>query len=249
MPNFEIRDSVALVTGANRGIGRTYVEALAKAGARKIYATARKPESLQGLVEAHPDVVEAFGLDIADADQIAAAASRATDVNLLVNNAGVARGGWVLASEDTSGLQRDIEVNVFGTNNMIRAFVPILESNNGSAIVVLNSVASFINFPLFGGYSASKAALHSLTQGFRAELAPKGILVTGVYPGPIDTDMAEPLEMPKEPPSVVAEATLAGLAEGAEEVFPDAMAREFASNFKSDWKAVEKNTAGMMVPT
>ncbi len=248
MPNFEVKDSVALVTGANRGIGRAYVEALIKAGAQKIYATARKPESVQDLVDVHPGVVEGFALDIANPDQVSAAASRASDVTLLVNNAGVANGSFVLASGDASGLHKDVEINLFGTTDMIRKFAPVLESNGGGAIVVLNSVASLVNFPLFGGYSASKAALHSVTQGARAELAPKGILVTGVYPGPIDTEMAEPIDMPKEPPSIVAEATLAGLSEGAEEVFPDAMARDFAANFKSDWKAVEKNIAGMMVP-
>ncbi len=249
MPVFEVKDSIALVTGANRGIGRAFVEALVQAGAKKVYATARRLESVQDLVDAHADVVVGMGLDISKPDQVAAAASAASDVTLLVNNAGVANGSFVLASDDTSGLRQDLEVNLLGTTEMIRAFVPVLESNGGGGIVVLNSVASLINFPLFGGYSASKAALHSVTQGVRAELAPtKGILVTGVYPGPIDTDMAEPLDMPKEPPSAVADATLAGLAEGAEEVFPDAMAKELAANFKSNWKAVEKEIAAMMVP-
>ena len=245
---FELKDSVVLVTGANRGIGRAFVDALVKADVKKIYATARKPETVSDLVDAHPGVVKSLRLDIADSSQIAAAASAASDATLVINNAGVANGGFVLGSGDTSGLQRDIEVNLYGTANMIRAFAPVLEANGGGALVVVNSIASFVNFPLFGGYSASKAALHSVTQGARAELAPKSILVTGVYPGPIDTEMAEPLDMPKEPPSAVAEATLAALAQGAEEVFPDAMSREFADNFKSDWKAVEKSIAGMMVP-
>ncbi len=248
MPRFEVKNSIVLVTGANRGIGRAYVEALVEAGAKKVYATARNSESVQDLVDAHHGVVEGFGLDVGNPDQVGAAASRASDVTLLINNAGVANGGFVLGSDDTSGLRKDIEVNVLGTTDMIRQFVPVLESNGGGAIVVLNSVASLINFPLFGGYSASKAALHSITQCVRAELASKGILVTGVYPGPIDTDMAEPLDMPKEPPSAVAKATLAGLGDGAEEVFPDAMAKDLAANFRSDWKAVEKQIAGMMVP-
>ena len=248
MPSFDVKDSVALVTGANRGIGRSYVEALVKAGAKKVYATARRAETVHELVDANAGVVEGLELDIANPDQVSAAAAKAKDVTLLVNNAGVANGGFVLGSEDTSGLQKDIEVNVYGTTDMIRKFAPVLQANGGGAIVVLNSVASLVNFPLFGGYSASKAALHSVTQCIRAELAAKGVLVQGVYPGPIDTDMAEPLEMPKEPPSAVAEATIAGLAEGAEEVFPDAMAKDLAGNFKTDWKAVEKNVAGMMVP-
>jgi len=248
MPNFNPAGSVALVTGANRGIGRSYVEALVAAGAKTIYATARRAESVDDLVAAHPGVVEGMALDVSDPDQVRSAAAKASDVTLLINNAGVANGSFIIGSSDTSGMSKDIEVNLFGTADMIRRFVPVLEANGGGAIVVLNSVASLVNFPLFGGYSASKAALHSVTQGARAEVASKGILVQGVYPGPIDTDMAEPLEMPKEPPSVVADATLAGLAAGDEEVFPDAMAKELAANFKADWKAVEKSIAAMMIP-
>lgn len=248
MPSFNPKGSVALVTGANRGIGRSYVESLVAAGAKKVYATARRAETVDDLVAAHPVVVEGLALDISNSDQVSAAAAKATDVTLLINNAGVANGSFILGSEDTSGMERDIQVNVLGTTDMIRKFVPVLEANGGGAIVVLNSVASLVNFPLFGGYSASKAALHSVTQGTRAEVASKGILVQGVYPGPIDTDMAEPLEMPKEPPSAVAEATLAGLAAGDEEVFPDAMAKDFAGNFKADWKATEKGVAAMMIP-
>lgn len=247
MPKIQVKNSVALVTGANRGIGRAYVEALAKAGARKVYATARKVESVQDLVAAHPGVVEGLALDISDPAQVAAAASKAKDVTLLINNAGVANGSFLFGETGVSGMRQDMAVNVFGTTDMIRAFAPILEANGNGAIVVLNSVGSFANFPLFSGYSASKAALHSITQGVRAALAPKGILVTGVYPGPIDTDMADPVDLPKEPPSAVAEATLAALANGEEDVFPDAMAKEVAKNFKADWKALEKSMAAMTV--
>lgn len=202
---------------------------------------------MQDLVAAHPDVVEGLALDISDSAQIANAAAKAADVTVLINNAGVANGSFLLEEAGASGLRKDIKVNVFGTTNMIRAFAPVLAANGGGAVVVLNSVASLVNFPLFGGYSASKAALHSVTQGVRAALEPKGILVTGVYPGPIDTDMADPIDLPKEPPSTVAEATLAALANGEEEVFPDAMAKEVAKNFKADWKALEKSMAGSPV--
>lgn len=247
MPKIQVKNSVALVTGANRGIGRAYVEALVRAGARKVYATARKAESVQDLVAAHPRVVEGLTLDIADPAQVAAAASKANDVTLLINNAGVANGTYLLGDSGASGMHKDMAVNVFGTTDMIRAFAPILQANGNGAIVVLNSVGSLVNFPFFSGYSASKAALHSVTQGVRAELTPKGILVTGVYPGPIDTDMAAPVQLPKEPPSAVADATLAALANGEEEVFPDAMAKEVAKDFKTDWKALEKSVAEMTV--
>jgi NAD(P)-dependent dehydrogenase (short-subunit alcohol dehydrogenase family) len=248
LPKIDPKGSVELVTGANRGIGRAYVEALVKAGARKVYATARKAESVQDLVAAHPGVVEVFALDISDPAQIANAAAKASDVTVLINNAGVANGGFLLAEAGASGMRKDVAVNVFGTTDMIRAFAPVLQANGGGAIVVLNSIASLVNFPLLSGYSASKAALHSVTQGVRAELAHKGTLVTGVYPGPIDTAMAEPIDMPKEPPSAVADATLTALANGDEEVFPDAMAKDVAKNFKADWKALEKSMAAMVVP-
>lgn len=247
MPKVQVKNSVALVTGANRGIGRAYVEALVKAGARKVYATARKVESVQDLVAAHPGIVEGLALDISNPAQIAAAAAKAADVTVLINNAGVANGGFLLGDAGASALRQDIAVNVFGTTDMIRAFAPVLEANGG-AVVVLNSVASLVSFPQFGGYSASKAALHSVTQGVRAALTPRGILVTGVYPGPIDTDMADPIDLPKEPPSAVAEATLAALAAGEEEVFPDAMAKETAKSFKADWKALERSVSGVAVP-
>lgn len=245
MPKFDVRRSTALVTGANRGIGRAFVETLLAAGAKKVYATARKADSLTDLAAAHPGRVEVLALDITNPAQIAAAGERASDVNLLINNAGVATGGPVLAAEDLSSLDWDFRVNVLGTTAMCRAFAPVLKANGGGAMVLLNSIASFVSFPMFGGYSASKAALHSVTQCLRSELGAQGTLVTGVYPGPIDTEMAEPLDMPKEPPSAVAEATIAGLAEGAEEVFPDAMAKEMAEGIRADWKAVEKDVAGM----
>jgi NAD(P)-dependent dehydrogenase (short-subunit alcohol dehydrogenase family) len=245
MLTFDVKNSTALVTGANRGIGRAYVEALVAAGAKKVYATARKAESLADLAAAHPGKVEVFALDITSPVQITAAAEQAGDVNLLINNAGVASGGPVVAAKDLSGLEQDFRVNVVGTTAMTRAFAPVLKANGGGAVVVLNSIASLVNFTILGGYSASKAALHSVTQNLRVELGKQGTLVTGVYPGPIDTEMAEPLEMPKEQPSAVAEATIAGLAAGDEEVFPDAMAREMAESIKADWKAVEKNVAQM----
>lgn len=146
-----------------------------------------------------------------------------------------------------AGMRKDVEVNLFGTTDVTLAFAPVIEANHGGAVVFLNSVVSLVNFPIFGGYSASKAALHSVTQAVRAELAPKGILVTGVYPGPIGTAMAEPIDLPKEKPSAVAEATLAALANGEEEVFPDAMSKDLARDYKADWKALERNIAGSPV--
>lgn len=246
MAIFNVKNATALVTGANRGIGRAYVEALAAAGAAKVYAAARNPESVSDLVAANPEKIEPLQLDITDPRQVEAAARRATDVTLLINNAGVATSGPVLAAPDLQSLQFDINVNVFGAAAMARAFAPTLVENKG-VLVNVNSVASLVNFPIFGGYSASKAALHSITQNLRAELEPKGVFVAGVYPGPIDTDMAKPLDLPKEPASAVAEATLKGLAEGQEDIFPDAAARELAASLARDPKAVERANRAQIV--
>ena len=133
MPKIDPKGSVALVTGANRGIGRAYVEALVKAGARKVYATARKAESVQYLVAAHPGVVEGFALDISNPAQIASAASKATDVTVLINNAGVANGSFLFAEAGASGMRQDVAVNLFGTTDVMRAFAPVIEANGGDA--------------------------------------------------------------------------------------------------------------------
>ncbi len=196
------------------------------------------------MAAANPAVVEALELDVSKPEQVEAAAAAAGDVTLLINNAGVAGGGSILAVPDLDGLRGDFEVNVIGTATVSRAFAPALVKNGGALVNVI-SAAGLVNFPIFGGYSATKAALHSLTQNLRAELADKGVHVMGVYPGPIDTDMAKPLAMDKEPPSAVADATLRGLAEGAEEVYPDAMARELAVNLAADPKAVAKSVAAI----
>ena len=191
MAIFNVKNATALVTGANRGIGRAYVEALAAAGAAKVYAAARNPESVSDLVAANPDKVEPIQLDITDPRQVEAAARRATDVTLLINNAGVATSGPVLAATDLQSLQFDINVNVFGAAAMARAFAPTLVENKG-VLVNVNSVASLVNFPIFGGYSASKAALHSITQNLRAELEPKGKRTSFPTPRPANWRPAWP---------------------------------------------------------
>ncbi len=156
--------------------------------------------------------MEGLALDISNPDQVSNAASSASDVTLVINNAGVASGIFIVGSSDTDGLKRYIEVNVLGTTDMIRKFAPVLEANGGGAMVVVSSVASFVNFPCFGGYSASKAALHSITQGVRAELSPRGVLVTVVYPGPIDTDMAEQMAANIRADWKAVEKSIAGMA-------------------------------------
>ncbi|MEM7586521.1 MAG: SDR family oxidoreductase [Acidobacteriota bacterium] len=241
----DISGRTALVTGSNRGIGRAFAEALRDAGARRVYCAARRPESVEELVATAPDQLVPVTLDITDDAQIAAAVEQAGDVDLLINNAGVARGGSLIKAKSLDGARDDMNTNYFGTLAMIRAFAPVLAAHDGGSIVNVLSISSLVSFPTIGAYSASKAAGHSLTQGVRADLAGQGTQVIGVYPGPIDTDMAEDLEMPKAPPSAVAEATLAALADGTEEVFPDAMAAQISSGVQQNSRATAKRVASM----
>jgi NAD(P)-dependent dehydrogenase (short-subunit alcohol dehydrogenase family) len=140
-----------------------------------------------------------------------------------------------------------METNYFGTFNMIRSFAPVLATNGGGVIVNLSSIAAHVNFPALGSYSASKAAVHSLTQGVRAELAAQGTLVTGVYPGPVDTDMAASFPMEKTSPNRVARVVLEGIEAGDEDIYPDPISTEMRSGLLGDPKAVEKQ-AGEMLP-
>ncbi len=243
----KIKDSIAFVTGANRGIGRAIVDALLNAGAKKIYATARDVAALAERTAAEDGRVVPVQLDVTRPEMIDAAVKRAGDVTLLINNAGVAMYAGFIAAGDIKAARAEMEVNYFGPLNMIRAFAPVLAANGGGGVVNLASIASYVNFPALGSYSASKAAVHSLTQAVRAELAAQATQVTGVYPGPVDTDMAKDFPMDKTPPSEVAAAILAAVEAGEEDVYPDAVAVELHAGLLSDPKAVEKQ-AGEMLP-
>jgi NAD(P)-dependent dehydrogenase (short-subunit alcohol dehydrogenase family) len=243
MASFTIKNSVAFVTGTNRerGIGRAVVRALLARGARRVYATARDADQLVELVREGEGRVVAVQLDVTDERSIATLGERFADVNLVVNNAGLFGGSDALG--DATAALREIRVNYTAPMLITKSFAPTLAKHESSAVVNVNSIASLINFPLGTTYSASKAASHSLTQAQRRELAPNGTLVVGLYPGPTDTEMADPLTLPKVPSSVVAEALLDGLERGVEDVFPDPMSQQIFEAWKSDSKAVERNIA------
>jgi len=244
---YALSGKTALVTGANRGIGEALVDALVAAGVRKVYAAGRNISALDPLVARHGSQVTALQLDVTNAAQIGAAAATAGDVDLLINNAGMVGffGGDFTDPKWIEGGRQEMEVNFLGTFAVTQAFAPVLAKNGGGAIVNLNSVASFVSFPILAAYSASKAATHSLTQVTRAMLRGQNTQVFGVYPGPIDTRMAEPLPLEKTSPADAARAIVAGIISGDEEIFPDRMSQGTGAAFFADPKGLERQVAGV----
>jgi NAD(P)-dependent dehydrogenase (short-subunit alcohol dehydrogenase family) len=238
----QIAGTTAFVTGANRGIGRALVEALLARGAAKVYAAARRTEALADLVAASNGRVVAVRLDVTRPGEVRAAAALADDVQLLINNAGVVSkfGGELTDAQWLAAGREEYEVNVIGPLAVTQAFVPALTRRPGSVVANISSVAGLVNFPVITSYSASKAALHSVTQATRAQLAPQGVLVAGIYPGPIDTDMAREIDLPKATPADTANAILDGLEAGREEIFPDPFSAQLGELFLRSPKALEQ---------
>lgn len=234
----QLQDTIAFVTGANRGIGRALVTSLLARGAKKVYAGARDPASVR---TSDPRVIPVT-LDITDPAQVRAAAAAASDTRLLVNNAGVLASLSVLTSEPAQ-LQRDLDVNVHGPLAMVRAFAPHLIANQGAVANILSAVA-LANMPAVGGYSASKAAAWSITQALRGELGPKGVRVHAVFPGPVETEMSKALELPKAQPSDVANAILDGIAADRLDIAPDAMAADALATYLRDPALLARQFAG-----
>ncbi len=216
----KIRDSVAFVTGANRGIGLAFAQELLAGGARKVYAAARQPEriTLAG--------VERVRLDVTNPEEVAAAARQCTDVNLLINNAGIALWTGFLAPDSVEAARSEMETNYYGPLLLSRAFAPVLAKNGGGAIVNLLSVLSWVAVRSAGTYSASKSAAWSLTNWLRTALREQGTQVVGVHAGPVDTDMASELNLPKVKPIDVVRQVLSAVEAGRDELLADDMTRQ-----------------------
>jgi len=238
-----IEGAIALVTGANRGIGRALTEGLLTRGASKVYAAARNPATLATRRDAR---IVPLRLDVTDPDQLRAAAAAAPDVTLVFSNAGVTLNAHLAGEAVFEQARREMEVNYFGALRVLQELAPLLAKNGGGALVTIGSLAGLTNIPFFPTYSASKAALHSLTQAARVLLAAQGTSVFGVYPGPVDTDMVRDLALPKASVRDVAQAIFDGLEAGQEDIFPDAFAQDFGRQFQSSPKASERQVAAMV---
>lgn len=245
MNTFALAGKAALVTGANRGIGAALVEALAAAGVKKIYATARNITSLQPLTLRYPELVEPVLLDVTNPAHIAAVAEQIPALDILINNAGIASACNLTSANTLETARREMETNLFGPLQLTPALLPLLRQSGQAAIINVASIVSFSNFPNVASYSISKAAVHSYTQGLRSELAEDGILVVGVYPGPVDTDMTAEWDMVKTSPAQLANNILQALGKGEIYVFPDDTSTQLYAQFQQDPLAFEKTAAGI----
>ena len=231
--SIDIKDKVALITGANRGIGKSIAETFLGSGAKKVYAAVRDTESANSLIAQYGDRVQAIQLDLANPQSIIDAANIATDVDVVVNNAGVLTSTTPMEDNAVENLNYEMDVNVGGLIRMAQAFGPVLKNNGGGALIQLNSVASIKNFTPFSTYSASKAAAYSVTQSLRDILGEQNTQVMSVHPGPIATDMGNDAGLGDiaEPASLVSDAIVAGLKQGDFHVFPDTMAKQIESAY------------------
>ena len=216
----KLHNATVLITGANRGIGLAFArEALAR-GARKVYAGARNPASvtLPG--------VEAIALDVNNPEQVAAAARHASDVTLVINNAGIADLGSFLGEDSMASARRHMDTNFFGVLRVSQAFAPVLAAHGGGALLNVLSVASWINSPLLAVYGASKSAAWALTNGLRNDLRAQGTQVLGLHMGFVDTDLTSGLDMPKSSPEAIVRRAFDALEAGAEEVLGDELTQQ-----------------------
>ncbi len=227
----KLQNKTILITGANRGIGKSLVKAALAKGASKIYATSRGVKNLPDFGDYRVVPLE---LDITNNSQITHATEIASDIQVLINNAGILNPGTVLEG-DMEDMQKDMDVNYFATINMMRAFAPVLEKNTPARIVNVASIAAYSPLPFIAGYAASKAALFSATQAVRIELAKKGITVHAVNPGAIDTDMNKGSEMEAMGnPDVTAKSILDEVENGTLDIIPDDMGKGMYNTWREE---------------
>ena len=232
-----IADKTVLITGANRGLGRALLDEALRKGATRVYAASRR------LMVVPDERVTPLLLDVTAPGEIRAAVDTVGSLDLLINNAGISVPGDL---SDRTSLERHFAVNLYGTLDVTRAFLPALTRSRGSVVNVV-SLGAVAAVPLLPAYSASKAASLSVTQSLRALLASRGVTVHAVLPGPIDTDMVRDLDIAKAPAAEVARAIFDGLARGEEEIFPDPMSQSVADGWRVGVaKELERQNSAMV---
>jgi NAD(P)-dependent dehydrogenase (short-subunit alcohol dehydrogenase family) len=227
-----IRGAKALVTGAGRGLGQVFSETLIARGAATVYGAARDPGQIT------TSAVTPVRLDITSPAQVAAAAKRCSEVDLLINNAGIMSFTPLLSAPDTEAAEDAMRTNYFGTLAMCRAFAPVLGANGGGTLVNILSVVSWFAMPLNSSYGASKSAEWALTNAARVELRQQATLVVGVFASFIDTDMAANVDQPKISPRSVVDQTLDAIEAGREEVLTDDHTRFIKAALPNDLSAI-----------
>jgi len=223
-----IKNSVVLITGANRGLGLALAKQAIAAGASKVYGAARDPKSvtLAGVIPVQ--------LDVTDPASVAALARDLGDVTVVINNAGISRGSPVTAEDSVEQLRAEFETNAVGPLLVSKAFAPTLKKNGGGAIINILSALSWVSLPTTGTYSTSKAAAWAITNGLRGELAAQNTQVLGAHMGYMDTDMTAGIEAAKAKPEDVADAIYAALAAGEDEVLADETARQVRMGLRAE---------------
>ncbi len=235
----KLKDCIALVTGANQGLGKCYTEELLRLGAAKIYACALDVDWLQPLCGAYGDRIVPLKLDVTVGGDIAAAVKAAPDVTVLFNNAGILAAKGLIETGSSETFRREMDVNVYGLADMSLAFAPTLARNGGGAIINMLSVASLANFPPFGTYCASKAAAMSISHCLRYELKAQGTQVFGIYAGLVDTDMLKGIKGEKSDPKDIARVAMAGVEAGIGDIDADERARYMRKLLQDDPQALE----------
>lgn len=230
-----LNNKTILITGANGGVGAKLVQYVLQNNAKTVYCTARDINTLLPLAKEYSNV-KIFQLDITNKESVNELASSIENIDILINNAGVNSNQRVIGKTTI-----DFEINVLGTLNMCQAFKNKINANG--SLVNITSFLALVNLPIMGLYCASKSALHSLTQAFRAELSLKKILVHEVLPGPIDTKMTQGQEMPKATPQEIANAIFEGIKNKEEEIFPDDFSKTMYKQLLENSKKVEKEFA------
>jgi len=242
----EIEDSVAIVSGGNRGIGEAFVRELLRCGARRVYVGTRSLKAAESLCSELGERAVAVQLDVSNEAEVKAAATRCKDVSIVINNAGVYGNRTLIGADDMSAARSEMDVNYFGVLSMCRAFAPVLKRNGGGSIINVLSVAGIVAVPNMGGYSPSKFAARALTTSVRAELAGQGTHVGALIVGSVETRMSAHVAGKKEPSSVVAKAGMKAIRDRISEMDTDAMAVGMRASLARDPHNLEKKMAALL---